>query len=100
MIMRPGRAMGRAAVLLLLSSANLAQNDVHKVAEEVDRHYNHLHTLEAQFTEIYRGAGISREESGTLWLKRPGRMRWEYRQPREKLFISDGKQAWFYIPGE
>jgi outer membrane lipoprotein carrier protein len=100
MIMRPGRAMARAAVLLLLSSAILAQNDVHKVAEEVDRHYNHLHTLEAQFTEIYRGAGISREESGTLWLKRPGRMRWEYRQPREKLFISDGKQAWFYVPGE
>jgi outer membrane lipoprotein carrier protein len=98
--MRPGRAMARAAVLLLLSSDFLAQNDVHKVAEEVDRHYNHLHTLEAQFTEIYRGAGISREESGTLWLKRPGRMRWEYRQPREKLFISDGKQAWFYVPGE
>ena len=35
-----------------------------------------------------------------LWLKRPRKMRWEYNQPREKLFISDGKHAWFYIPGE
>ncbi len=27
-------------------------------------------------------------------------MRWEYRQPREKLFLADGKHAWFYVPGE
>jgi chaperone LolA len=27
-------------------------------------------------------------------------MRWQYRSPREKLFLSDGKDAWFYIPGE
>jgi outer membrane lipoprotein carrier protein len=27
-------------------------------------------------------------------------MRWEYRSPREKLFLSDGKDAWFYVPGE
>ena len=25
-------------------------------------------------------------------------MRWEYRSPREKLFVSDGKDAWFYVP--
>jgi outer membrane lipoprotein carrier protein len=27
-------------------------------------------------------------------------MRWEYKEPREKLFISDGKNAWFYVPGD
>ena len=27
-------------------------------------------------------------------------MRWEYRSPKEKLFLSDGKDAWFYIPGD
>jgi outer membrane lipoprotein carrier protein len=43
---------------------------------------------------------MTRAESGTLWLKRPGRMRWEYRQPKEKLFLTDGKTAWFYVPGE
>ena len=41
-----------------------------------------------------------RTESGTLWLKKPGKMRWEYRSPREKLFLSDGKVAWFYVPGD
>jgi outer membrane lipoprotein carrier protein len=39
-------------------------------------------------------------ESGTLWLKKPGKMRWEYRSPKDKLFLSDGKDAWFYVPGD
>src|SRR5262249_829714 len=43
--------------------------------------------------------------SGTLWLKKSeakkiGKMRWEYRSPREKLFVSDGKDAWFYVPAD
>jgi outer membrane lipoprotein carrier protein len=66
----------------------------------VDHRYNHLHTLVADFTEIYTGAGAERTESGTLWLKKPGKMRWEYRSPREKLFLSDGKEGWFFVPGE
>jgi outer membrane lipoprotein carrier protein len=74
--------------------------DVHAIAQAVDERYNHLHTLQAEFTEIYRGAGTERTESGTLWLKKPGKMRWEYRSPRDKLFLSDGKNAWFYVPGE
>lgn len=95
-----GRALLGLAVLLLFSGAIFAQTSVPKIAEEVDQHYNHLRSLQANFTEIYRGAGITREESGTLWLKRPGKMRWEYRQPRQKFFISNGKEAWFYVPGE
>ena len=74
--------------------------DVHAVAQAVDERYNHLRSLQAEFTEIYRGAGMERTESGTVWLKKPGKMRWEYRSPREKLFLSDGKDAWFYVPGE
>ena len=66
----------------------------------MDAHYNHLRSLEAQFTEIYRGSGMDRTESGTLWLKKPGKMRWEYRSPKEKLFVSNGKDAWFYVPDD
>jgi outer membrane lipoprotein carrier protein len=74
--------------------------DVKTLAAGVDAHYNHLRSLEAEFTEVYRGSGMERTESGTLWLKKPGKMRWEYRSPREKLFVSDGKDAWFYVPGD
>ena len=93
-----------AAVLVLaLASSAGALEDVHSIASAVDEHYNHLRTLQAEFTEVYRGSGMERTESGTLWLakggaKKTGKMRWEYRSPREKLFVSDGKTAWFYVP--
>jgi outer membrane lipoprotein carrier protein len=87
-------------VLLVALSTPLVAQDVHAIAATVDQRYDHLHTLQAQFTETYSGAGMTRTESGTLLLKKPGRMRWNYEQPRPKLFITDGNIAWFYIPGE
>ena len=93
--------------LLSLSIAGVAiaspadlKTDVKAEASAVDAHYNHLRSLEAEFTEVYRGSGMERTETGTLWLKKPGKMRWEYRSPREKLFVSDGKDAWFYVPAD
>ena len=74
--------------------------DVHTIAKAVDEHYNHLRSLQMEFTESYRGNGLDRTELGTLWLKKPRKMRWEYRSPKEKLFLSDGVNAWFYVPGE
>ncbi len=74
--------------------------DIHQLARAVDDHYNHLRSLQSDFTEIYRGDGPERVESGTLWLKKPRKMRWEYRSPKEKLFISDGQDVWFYLPAE
>lgn len=88
------------ALLLLLSCFLSAQTDVHALAAKVDQRYDHMHSLEARFTETYTGVGMSRTESGTLLLKKPGRMRWDYDQPRPKLFLSDGQTAWFYVPGE
>jgi outer membrane lipoprotein carrier protein len=101
-------AMRLAANILIVGlalSAVAVSEDVHSIAAAVDDHYNHLRTLQAEFTEVYRGSGMERTESGTLWLakggmKKPGKMRWEYRSPREKLFVSDGKDAWFYVPGD
>jgi outer membrane lipoprotein carrier protein len=85
---------------LLPALAANSSPDVHAIAQAVDNHYNHLQTLQTDFVETYRGDGIERTESGSLWLKKPGKMRWEYRSPKEKLFLSDGKEAWFYLPGD
>ncbi len=87
--------------LLFVAAALPAQaEDILQLARAVDAHYNHLRSLESDFTEIYRGDGPERVESGTLWLKKPRKMRWEYRSPNEKLFISDGQAVWFYLPAE
>src|SRR5260370_11740906 len=105
--MRPGRAFFCFAIWVAAASVAPAKPaaDVHATATAVDERYNHLHSLQAEFTEIYRGSGTERTESGTLWLKKsgqkkPGKMRWEYRSPTEKLFVSDRRDVWFYLPGD
>src|ERR1700756_4666341 len=93
----------RFAIVLSVTTTLLRASvaaDVKALAAAVDAHYNHLRSLQAEFTEVYRGSGMDRTESGTLWLKKPGKMRWEYRSPKEKLFVSNGKDAWFYVPDD
>lgn len=92
-------ALFLAACNVAITASAMAQS-VHEISERVDAHYNHLTSLKERFEETYQGAGTSRSESGVLWLRRPGKMRWEYEQPRQKLFVSDGKNVWFYVPGE
>ena len=97
--MKPVRIIVVVAILLVPALCSVGAGVV-DIARRTDEHYNNLKTFKTDFTEIYQGPGISRTESGTLWLKKPGRMRWEYRQPREKLFLTDSHTAFFYVPGD
>ncbi|MBI1940689.1 MAG: outer membrane lipoprotein chaperone LolA [Acidobacteria bacterium] len=60
--------------------------------------YRGVRTLRAEFTQTYVWGGRKRVESGTVHFARGGRMRWDYSKPIEKLFLSDGKKIFFYIP--
>jgi len=70
------------------------------IIRKVDDHYNHLSSLRTDYTEHYAGIGLDRTETGTLLLKKPGRMRWNYTAPAGKVFILDGNYGWFYTPGD
>ncbi len=70
------------------------------VLRRVDDRYNHLNSLQTRYSEHYTGLGMDRTESGTLLLKKPGRMRWSYDRPTGKVFLLDGKNGWFYTPGD
>jgi outer membrane lipoprotein carrier protein len=89
-----------SSLCLFISSLVSAQDSTSKIAERVDQHYNRLRSLRSDFVEIYEGAGLSRREAGELWLLKPGKMRWDYKQPRPKLFVTDNKTAYFYVPGD
>lgn len=56
--------------------------------------------MTARFVQTYRSGILGREvvESGTVKIKRPGRMLWEYRSPEKKTFVSDGRTFYFYVP--
>lgn len=86
------------ALLLAFTAPTFAQPP--DLLRRVDDHYNHLRTLRARYTERYAGMGIDRTESGTLELRKPGLMRWAYDAPPGKVFVLDGKLAWFYTPGD
>jgi outer membrane lipoprotein carrier protein len=93
--------MARAVLAICVCWASCAysqENDA--VVRRVDDHYNHLASLRAHYVEHYSGMGMDRSEEGTLLLKKPGRMRWSYAEPVGKVFVLDGKFAWFYTPGD
>ena len=96
-IARPWGYSLLAAILLTLP-LHAQSNDA--LLHAVDEHYNHLSSLRTRYVERYSGMGQDRSESGTLLLKKPGRMRWAYDSPAGKVFILDGKFAWFYTPGD
>ena len=90
----------RLCLGVLLASAAAAPAQNASIIDRVDAHYNHLSSLKTRYAEHYTGMGMDRTETGTLLLKKPGRMRWSYDQPPGKVFVLDGKFAWFYTPGD
>lgn len=98
--LRGGRFL--AAAFLLAAAPLFAQQpavNVHELAQRIDHHYNQIRSLKAGFSETYAGMGRRRTESGTMLLAKPGKMRWDYSSPAGKLFLLDGKYAWFYTHG-
>lgn len=70
------------------------------VARAVQEKYNRVRDFTADFVHSYQG-GVLRQtavERGQLLVKKPGKMRWEYRAPERKLFVSDGRKLYSYLP--
>ena len=72
--------------------------DPQSTLKGVEDRYNKIQTLQVKFTESYTSRGRTRTDSGTLYLRKKGKMRWEYASG--KLFISDGKFIYSYYPDE
>jgi outer membrane lipoprotein carrier protein len=82
-------------------SAEKNPKDARQIARAMEAHYHRATTLKAHFFEKYSdGNGGVSAESGTVYFSKPGRMRWEYESPEEKLFIVDGANVWFYVPAD
>lgn len=75
-----------------------AETDISKLLKGVEDRYNRAQTIQSTFQETYIQQGRRRTESGDLYLRKPGRMRWVYTSPAGKLFVSDGKEVYFYSP--
>jgi outer membrane lipoprotein carrier protein len=97
----------RAAILLsLLAAAGPSADPDAELARSLVRKVEERHArtadLVGRFTQSYRSGVLGREvvERGVVSIKRPGRMRWEYKDPEAKLFVSDGRTFYFYVPAD
>ena len=70
------------------------------VARDLQRKYDRVSDFSADFVHTYRGGVLKQQatERGRLLVKKPGKMRWEYTAPEKKLFVSDGRKIYSYIP--
>src|SRR5215472_9350586 len=87
-------------ICLALATAMSGATDTKAIVSLLEARYA-ARTLQATFLETYSENGRTvRAESGTVYFRRPGKMRWEYDAPEKNLFLVDGKMAWFYVPAD
>ena len=90
------------AALLALAGGALRADEAGalRMASRIESYYRKSPGITADFSQILESRTLSRpqEEYGTVSLKPPGRMRWEYRRPQGKLAVTDGTRAYLYLP--
>ena len=97
-----------ATVLLLVAGMALpGRGQTHPagsddLARAVQTHYQQVRDFTASFEQAYVGGALKRRtvERGTVAIRKPGRMRWDYESPEKKLFVSDGTRMYFYVPAD
>jgi outer membrane lipoprotein carrier protein len=91
------------AATLMLSSTAGAQAPVtaENVARRLQQHYQKLTDFQAQFVHTVRGGQLRKQvrtSEGRLYVKKPGRIRWEYRKPERQEGYWDGRTFHLYFP--
>lgn len=101
-----GRAFGAAAAGPHVARASRTEGpqlpSAAEFARRLQARYDAITDFSADFVQTYRG-GVLRKtttESGTVAIKKPGRMRWTYTRPEDKLFVADGRKMYIYVPAD
>ncbi len=73
-----------------------------EVAEALQARYDGVSDFSASFIHTYEGELLrtTASERGTVLIKKPGKMRWNYEEPEPKLFVSDGSTMYSYVPAD
>lgn len=89
-----------AAVFFAFHPPASGANSEDEAVERLKHFLSAIRTLKADFkqTVLDSQLDVTRESSGTVWLKRPGRFRWNYDTPYEQIIVSDGSRLWMYDP--
>ena len=85
--------------LFLVPNIALAQ-ELDQVVAGVEATYGKVNDLRADFTQVAHNKSLGQDikAQGTVYLKKGGKMRWEYKSPSPQQIVSDGKTLWVYTP--
>ncbi len=84
------------------AAAGQAAPSAQEVAASLQKKYDTIRDFSTDFVHTHEGGVLKRkrEERGTLLVKKPGKMRWNYKAPDEKVFVSDGVRLTQYFADE
>lgn len=79
-----------------------ADPEAEALAAAIQARYDDVRDFRADFTHTYEGGVLRRKavERGRVAIRKPGRMRWVYTHPEEKIFVSDGSRMYSYVPAD
>jgi outer membrane lipoprotein carrier protein len=101
--MGEGRVRGFAALVvacLLVIPAVAPAQELDQVVNAVESTYGKMVDLQADFTQVARNKSLGQDvkAEGTVYLKKGGKMRWDYKSPAPQQIVSDGTYLWVYTP--
>ena len=88
-------------MLLVVAPSWAASNSAKSGVDSLRRFFKDVDSYSARFSQIVldeRNTPIQ-ESSGTLWIERPDKFRWDYEKPYKQQIVADGKRLWVYDPG-
>ncbi|HEY2149393.1 MAG TPA: outer membrane lipoprotein carrier protein LolA, partial [Vicinamibacterales bacterium] len=93
-------ALAGAIAVVTYSAPRAAEPSAPELAEALQHKVDGIRDFSADFTHAYEGGVLHKTitETGHLFVKKPGKMRWDYSAPDQKQFVSDGVKMYSYIP--
>ena len=84
---------GSLVVIAMLSWAPEVQ-----AANDLQRFFNDVQSYTAKFSQVVldESFNLLQESSGTLWIQRPDKFRWDYDIPFEQHIVGDGERIWVH----
>ena len=73
-----------------------------EVVAALQKKYDAIRDFTADFVHQSEGGLLRKKqiERGVVQVKKPGKMRWDYKSPEEKLFLSDGRRIYLHVPAD
>ena len=87
-------------VLILVPLQAAAQASLDDVVRGIETQYGRMTDLRAEFSQTAFNKSLNQNlpAQGTVYLKKGGKLRWEYTQPTPQEIVSDGKKLWVHTP--